>query len=217
MIVINNEKRRKTIMNKIWVVGVAGGSASGKTTIVNKIRDNFGEDIVVINHDSYYKAHDELNYEERSRLNYDHPKSYETERMSGDIRSLINGQAIEVPIYDYAIQNRSDKTMTVLPKKVIIIEGILILENKELRDLMDVKIFVDTDADERLMRRIKRDVVERARSVDSILTQYAATVKPMHEDFVEPSKRYADIIIPRGGENTTGISMLQQYLQHMLS
>lgn len=203
-------------MNQIRVVGVAGGSASGKTTIVRKIQEYFGEDIVVLGHDSYYKAHDDMEYEERSQLNYDHPNSFETERMAEDVRKLIKGQPVEIPVYDYTIHNRSKKTEHIEPKNLIIIEGILILENKELRDLMDAKIYVDTDADERLTRRIRRDMVERARSIDSILDQYAATVKPMHEEFVEPSKRYADVIIPRGGENVTGITMLLEYLKHLL-
>ena len=204
-------------MNKVCIVGVAGGTASGKTTIVSRIAEYFGNDIVVISHDSYYKAHDGMTYEERSQLNYDHPDSFETERMANDIRDLIKGRTIEVPVYDYTIHNRSDRTVTVTPKPVIIIEGILILENKELRDLMDAKIYVDTDADERLMRRIRRDMAERARSIDSIMEQYAATVKPMHEEFVEPSKKYADIIIPRGGGNETGIGMLMEYLKHLIA
>lgn len=204
-------------MNKIHVIGVAGGSASGKTTIVKKIQEYFGEDIVVLGHDSYYKAHHDMDYEARSKLNYDHPNSIDTERMAEDVRKLIKGQAVDIPVYDYSIHNRSDKTVHVEPKNLIIIEGILILENKELRDLMDAKIYVDTDADERLIRRIRRDMIQRARSIDSILEQYAMTVKPMHEEFVEPSKRYADVIIPRGGENVTGITMLQEYLKHLLA
>ena len=204
-------------MNKIHVIGVAGGSASGKTTIVKKIQEYFGEDIVVLGHDSYYKAHDDMDYEARSRLNYDHPNAFDTERMVEDVRKLIRGQAVDIPVYDYTIHNRSEQTEHIEPKKLIIIEGFLILENKELRDLMDAKIFVDADADERLMRRIRRDTVERARSVTSILDQYEATVKPMYEAFVEPSKRYADVIIPRGGENTIGITMLQEYLKHLLA
>ena len=202
---------------KICIVGIAGGTASGKTTIVRKIKENFGDDIVVINHDSYYKAHDDLSYEERSRLNYDHPASFDTDLMIEDIKKLKNNQEIDMPVYDYTIHNRSDATVHVVPKKVIIVEGILILENKELRDLMDIKVFVETDADERLMRRIRRDMVERARSIDSILMQYRETVKPMHEQFVEPSKKYADIIIPRGGENTTGIGILQEHLKLVMS
>ena len=177
-------------MKKICVVGVAGGSASGKTTIVNKIREYFGSDIVVISHDSYYKAHNDMPFSERCKLNYDHPESFETTKMAEDVRQLMEGNSIEMPIYDYTIHNRSDETVLIEPRKVIIVEGILILENKELRDLMDVKVYVDTDADERLMRRIKRDMQERARSIDSILEQYSETVKPMHEEFVEPSKKY---------------------------
>lgn len=204
-------------MKKICVVGVAGGSASGKTTIVNKIREYFGSDIVVISHDSYYKAHNEMPFSERCKLNYDHPESFESTKMAEDVRSLMEGKSIEMPVYDYTIHNRSDDTVLIEPKNVIILEGILILENKELRDLMDVKVYVDTDADERLMRRIKRDMKERARSIDSILEQYSQTVKPMHEEFVEPSKKYADVIIPRGGENQAGINMLQEYLKRKLA
>ena len=207
-----NDKRHQ----KIFVVGVAGGSASGKTTIVNRIKEYFGTDITVISHDSYYKAHDEMPYEERCKLNYDHPDSFESDKMAEDVRKLIKGNSIQMPVYDYTIHNRSRETVTVEPRQVIIVEGILILENKELRDLMDVKIYVDTDADERLMRRIKRDMKERARSIESILDQYSQTVKPMHEEFVEPSKKYADVIIPRGGENTAGIEMLQEYLKRKL-
>ena len=198
--------------NKVCIVGIAGGTASGKTTIVRRIKEKFGDDIVVINHDSYYKAHDDLSYEDRSRLNYDHPESFDTDLMIADIKKLKQNQPIDMPVYDYTIHNRADSIVHVTPKKVIIVEGILILENKELRDLMDIKVFVDTDADERLMRRIRRDMVERARSIESILTQYRETVKPMHEQFVEPSKKYADIIIPRGGENLTEISILQEHL-----
>ena len=204
-------------MKKTCVVGVAGGSASGKTTIVNKIREYFGSDIVVISHDSYYKAHNDMPFSERCKLNYDHPESFETTKMAEDVRQLMVGNSIEMPIYDYTIHNRSDETVLIEPRKVIIVEGILILENKELRDLMDVKVYVDTDADERLMRRIKRDMQERARSIDSILEQYSETVKPMHEEFVEPSKKYADVIIPRGGENQAGINMLQEYLKRRLA
>lgn len=201
---------------KICVLGVAGGSASGKTTIINKVKDYFGNDIAVISHDSYYKAHDDMPFEERCKLNYDHPDSFESERMAEDIRKLIKGHEIQMPVYDYCNHNRSKETVTVEPKPVIIIEGILVLEDRELRDLMDIKIYVDTDADERLMRRIQRDMVERGRSIESIIKQYSETVKPMHEEFVEPSKKYADIIIPRGGENEPGIDMLTTYLTKML-
>ena len=203
-------------MKKICIVGIAGGSASGKTTIVTRIREKFGDDIVVISHDSYYKAHNDLSYDERSRLNYDHPSSFDTELLIRDVEKLKRGEEVDIPVYDYAIHNRSDQTIHIMPKPVILLEGILILENKALRDLMDVKVFVDTDADERLMRRIRRDTIERARSVSSVLTQYSQTVKPMHEQFVEPSKKYADLIIPRGGENLTGINIFTEHLEAML-
>ena len=203
-------------MQKVMVIGIAGGTASGKTTIVRKIKENFGDDIVVINHDSYYKAHNDLSYEDRSKLNYDHPDSFDTQMMIEDVKKLKNNEEVDIPVYDFSVHNRADATVHIVPKNVIILEGILVLENKELRDLMDIKVFVDTDADERLMRRIRRDMAERARSIESILNQYADTVKPMHEQFVEPSKKYADIIIPRGGENVTGINILQQHIKSML-
>lgn len=201
---------------KICVLGVAGGSASGKTTIIKRLNEYFGSDIAVISHDNYYKAHDDMPFEERCRLNYDHPDAFESERMAEDVRKLIKGYCIEMPTYDYCMHTRSSQTVTVEPKRVIILEGILVLENRELRDLMDVKIYVDTDADERLMRRIKRDMLERGRSIESIIMQYSETVKPMHEEFVEPSKKYADVIIPRGGENAPGLEMLTTYLTKML-
>ena len=201
---------------KICVLGVAGGSASGKTTIIKKLQDYFGEDIAVISHDAYYKAHPDMSFEERSKLNYDHPDSFESDRMAEDVRKLIKGYAIDMPVYDYVNHNRSEETIRIEPKTVIVMEGILILENKELRDLMDIKIFVDTDADERLMRRIQRDMIERGRSIESIIGQYSDTVKPMHEEFVEPSKKHADIIIPRGGENAAGLDMLITYMNKKL-
>ena len=203
-------------MSDIRVIGVAGGTASGKTTIVNIIRDHFGDNLAVISHDSYYRAHNDLNYEERSRLNYDHPSSFETEMLVDHIRQLKAGHPVEVPVYDYTIHNRAQATVLVEPKKVIVVEGILIFENKDLRDEMDLRIFVDTDADERLMRRIKRDMAERGRSVESVLTQYAETVKPMHEAYIEPSKRYADIIIPRGGQNQSAIDLVINHIDSVL-
>ncbi len=209
-------EKKDSLNGNIYVIGVAGGSASGKTTIIKKVEKYFGSDIAILSHDSYYKAHDDMPFEERCKLNYDHPDSFETERMAEDVRKLLKGHAIEMPVYDYVNHNRSKETVKVEPKQVIIIEGILVLENRELRDLMDIKIYVDTDADERLMRRIKRDMVERGRSIESIIGQYSETVKPMHEEFVEPSKKFADIIIPRGGENVAGIDMLTTYLNKML-
>ena len=204
-------------MDKICVIGIAGGTASGKTTIVNKLKDFFGDDVELISHDSYYKAHDDMPYEERAKLNYDHPSSFDTDRMIEDIKALKRGETVYIPVYDFSIHNRAEKTVKVEPKRVIMIEGILIFENKELRDLMDIKIFVDTDADERLMRRIIRDMKYRGRTIESIITQYQTTVKPMHEEFVEPSKKYADIIIPRGGENKAAMEILKGHLNIMLN
>lgn len=204
-------------MDRTYVIGVAGGTASGKTTIVQIIKDYFGDNIELIGHDCYYKAHDEMPFAEREKLNYDHPQSFDTERMVQDVLALKEGRAVERPVYDYSIHNRSKETVTVYPKRILMLEGILILESEALRDLMDLKIFVDTDADERLMRRITRDMAERGRSVESVLRQYRTTVKPMHEQFVEPSKKYADLIIPRGGKNTVAIAILKHYLKKILN
>ena len=204
-------------MEDICVIGIAGGTASGKTTIVNKLKKLFENDVELISHDCYYKAHDDMPYEEGTKLNYDHPSSFDTDRMIEDIINLKQGKTVYRPVYDFSIHNRVPETVKVEPKKVILVEGILIFENKELRDLMDIKIFVDTDADERLMRRIIRDMKFRGRTIESILTQYKTTVKPMHEEFVEPSKKYADIIIPRGGQNEAAMSILKGHLNVMLN
>ncbi len=203
-------------MERTYVIGVAGGTASGKTTIVKIIKEYFGEDIALIGHDCYYKAHDDMPFAEREKLNYDHPASFDTERMVRDVLALKAGKTIERPVYDYNVHNRAKETVTVEPKKILMLEGILILESEALRELMDLKIFVDTDADERLMRRITRDMAERGRSVESVLRQYRTTVKPMHEQFVEPSKKHADLIIPRGGKNNVAIAILKNYLKKIL-
>ena len=195
-------------MGKVLVIGIAGGTGSGKTTLTNRIASQFAEDVTVITHDNYYKAHDEMTYEERSRLNYDHPNAFDTELMIKHLKQLKEGQTIECPVYDYKIHNRSKNTQTIVPGKVIIVEGILIFESKELCEQMDLRIFVDTDADIRIIRRIRRDVLERARSLDSVINQYLDTVKPMHEQFVEPSKRNASIIVPEGGHNTVAMEMI---------
>lgn len=199
-----------------YLVGIAGGSASGKTTIINKLRDIFKDDISLISHDYYYWAHDELSLEERAKLNYDHPKSFETTKLIEDLRRLKLGQAVNVPIYDFTLHTRKKETLRIESRPVILVEGILILEDAALRELFDLRVFVDTDADERLLRRILRDTHERGRSLESVLTQYITTVKPMHEEFVEPSKRYADVIIPRGGENAPAVNMLVEYINTML-
>ena len=200
----------------ICIVGIAGGSASGKTTIVNNIKELFQNDIELISHDNYYLSNDDKTMEERVKLNYYHPSSFDTYKMIEDVKKLKEGEIIYRPVYDYTQHTRAKEVVEVHPKKVIILEGILILEDPRLRDLMDIKVFVDTDADERLMRRILRDTQERGRTVESVLNQYVTTVKPMHEQFVEPSKKYADIIIPRGGENKIGIHILQEHLKLML-
>ena len=198
---------------QITIIGVAGGSASGKTTIVNELKKHFKDDIVVLLHDYYYKSHPDLSLEERAKLNYDHPNAYDTDLMIEDINRLLNGEVIERPVYDYKNHDRSNEVVKVEPKKLIVLDGILILENKDLRDLMDIKIYVDTDDDERLIRRILRDTVDRGRSLESVLKQYRNTVKPMHDQFVAPSKRYADIIVPYGGENKIAIDMLVQNIK----
>lgn len=205
------------MMKDICIIGIAGGTASGKTTIVNKLKEMFADDVELISHDCYYKAHDDMPYEERAKLNYDHPSSFDTDRMIEDIKALKRGETIYRPVYDFSVHNRVPETVKVEPKKVILIEGILIFENKELRDLMDIKIFVDADADERLMRRMIRDMKYRGRTIESIISQYQTTVKPMHEEFVEPSKKYADIIIPRGGENQAAMDILKGHLNIMLN
>lgn len=203
-------------MKDILIVGIAGGSASGKTTVVNKIKEFFGDGITVIGHDNYYKAHDDMTYEERTHLNYDHPNAFDTERMIEDVKRLKAGETVNIPVYDYSVHNRSNGTQTITPQRVVVLEGILLLYDAGLRELMDVKIFVDAPADERLVRRIKRDMAERERSLHSVLSQYQDTVRPMHEQFVEPTKAYADIIIPRGGENHVGIGILQSFLAQKL-
>lgn len=194
--------------NDIIVIGIAGGTGSGKTTITHKIMEHFGADVTVIYHDNYYKAHHDMSYEERTKLNYDHPDSFDTDLIVNDLAALRRGESIECPVYDYTIHDRSSQTLTIRPARVIVVEGILIFHSPALRDQMDIKLFVDADADVRILRRIQRDVKERGRSLDSVITQYLTTVKPMHDAFVEPSKRYADVIIPEGGQNQVAIDMV---------
>ena len=202
----------------IIVIGVAGGTGSGKSTLVKRLQEAFkDDDVATICHDYYYKAHPELTYEERTKLNYDHPKAFDTEMMVEHIEALKNNVPIERPVYSFVEHNRTDERVVVKPSKVIIVDGILIFENKKLRDLMDIKVFVDTDADIRLARRILRDVRERGRSMESVITQYTSTVKPMHEEFVEPSKKYADVIIPEGGFNSVAVSMLIHNIRSLLT
>ena len=202
--------------NKILVIGIAGGTGSGKTTLMENLIRTFSGSVTLLSHDNYYRRHDELTYEERCKLNYDEPAALETDLMARHLDALRRGEAVDCPVYDFTVHNRSDKTIRIHPEKVIIVEGILIFENKALRDLMDVKIFVDTDADVRLCRRIKRDVRDRGRSLESVLAQYQNTVKPMHEQYVEPSKKYADIIVPEGGKNLVALDMIMGRIRRHL-
>lgn len=196
-------------MAQVMLIGVAGGTGSGKTTLTDNIRRMFADDITVIRHDSYYKPHDELTYAQRVALNYDHPDAIETDRLIRDLSELKQGRAVDCPTYDYTIYNRAHEVIRVCPTKVIIVEGILVLENLDLCRLLDIKIYVDTDADVRILRRIVRDVKERGRSLDSVINQYLGTVKPMHEKYVEPSKRNADLIVPEGGNNSVALELLR--------
>ena len=198
-------------------IGIAGGTGSGKTTITKRIIREFGGDVSVVYHDNYYKAHDEMPYSERCKLNYDHPDAFETSLMLEHLRALKSGKSVLCPVYDYSDHNRSDKTVEIKPARVIVVEGILIFADKELCDEMDIKLFVDTDADVRILRRIVRDVRDRGRSLESVVNQYLATVKPMHEQFVEPSKRRADVIIPEGGKNAVALSMVMERIRAYLA
>lgn len=203
-------------MEKVIVIGIAGGTGSGKSTMVNRIKEEFADQITMLSHDYYYKRHD-IPFEERNKLNYDHPNAFDTDLMIEHVKALKEWKEIERPVYDFTIHNRVDETVTVKPAKVIVVEGILIFENKELRDLCDIKVYVDTDADVRILRRILRDVNQRGRTLDSVVTQYLTTVKLMHEQFVEPSKKFADIIVPEGGYNLVALEMLNERIHALLN
>ena len=198
------------------VIGIAGGTGSGKTTLMKNIIQRYGDSVCVLSHDNYYRRLDHLTYEERTKINYDEPAALETDLMARHLDSLRHGESIQCPVYDFTVHNRSNETVTICPNRVIIVEGILIFENQALRDLMDIKIFVDTDADVRLCRRIKRDVNKRGRSLESVLEQYQTTVKPMHEKYVEPSKRFADLVVPEGGKNYVALDMIMGRIQRHL-
>ena len=200
----------------VKVIGIAGGSASGKTTIVEMVERFLGSQVFVIPQDAYYEPYANLPLSERIKQNFDHPDAFDMDRLVEDIKRLKAGQAIEMPVYDYVQYTRSDKTITVEPHPVIIVEGVLVLWYEKLRDLLDLSVFVETDADVRLIRRILRDTRERGRTLESILDQYQETVKPMHDQFVAPSRKFADIILPRGGENERGIRILQEHLKSIL-
>ena len=195
-------------MNTIFI-GIAGGTGSGKTTLTEHLARRFGADISVVHHDNYYKRQN-VPYEIRCLQNYDHPDAFDTDLMIEHLKALKAGQAIECPVYSYSDHNRTDETVTILPTKVVIVEGILIFADKALRDLLDIKIFVETDADVRILRRALRDVEERGRSMQSVVQQYLSTVKPMHEQFVEPSRKFADIVVLEGGHNVVALDMIIQ-------
>jgi len=202
---------------QITVIGVAGGTGSGKSTLVKKLKEAFfEEDVITLSHDYYYKQNNDITLEERRKLNYDHPQAFDTDMMIEHVKALKEGVPVERPVYSFVDHNRLEASVKVIPAKVLIVEGILIFENKKLRDLMDIKVFVDTDADIRLARRILRDVRERGRSMESVVGQYIATVKPMHEEFVEPSKKYADVIIPEGGFNSVAVAMLIENIKSVI-
>lgn len=191
------------------IIGVSGGSGSGKTSVSRAIFNNFSNhSIMMLEHDSYYKDQSHLSFEERLKTNYDHPFAFDTDLLIEHLEKLLNYETIEKPVYDYVAHTRSTETVIQEPKEVIILEGILILEDKRLRDLMDIKIYVDTDDDIRIIRRIKRDMIERGRTLDSIIDQYLSVVKPMYHQFIEPTKRYADVIVPEGGENRVAIDLI---------
>lgn len=199
------------------VIGVAGGSGSGKTSVTKAIYEQFkGHSILMLEQDYYYKDQSTLPFEERLKTNYDHPLAFDTDLLIDHIKKLLDHESIEKPVYDYAMHTRSDKVIHVEPKDVIILEGILVLEDERLRNLMDMKLFVDTDADLRIIRRLSRDIKERGRSMDSVIEQYVTVVRPMHNQFIEPTKRYADIIIPEGGHNHVAIDLMVTKIQTIL-
>ena len=199
------------------LIGVAGGTGSGKTTVTRSLRDRFGAgELTLLEQDFYYKPHDHLPLEERARINYDHPDAFDTDLLSEHVRALVRGEAIQKPVYDFVSHTRRRETVRVEPSHVVILEGILVLDSPRLRELMDVKIFVDTDADVRILRRLRRDIQERGRTFEAVIEQYLSTVRPMHLQFVEPSKRYADIIIPEGGQNRVALDMLAAKVEYLL-
>ena len=200
-------------MSDVITIGIAGGTGSGKATITRRILDEFGGDVSVLYHDNYYKRHDDIPFPERKKLNYDHPNAFDTPLLVQHLDALRAGQAIECPTYDYTVHNRAAETITVTPAKVIVVEGILIFASRALCDEMDIRIFVDADADVRLCRRIRRDVKKRGRSIDSVIDQYLTTVKPMHELYVEPSKKNANLIVPEGGKNLIALEMIINRIQ----
>ncbi|WP_348715391.1 uridine kinase [Tenacibaculum sp. 190130A14a] len=201
----------------MFVIGIAGGTGSGKTTVVNQIINELpADEVCVISQDSYYKQTDDLTYEERTKINFDHPRAIDFELLVEHLRQLKNGEVIEQPVYSFVAHNRTKDTIKTHPRKVIIIEGILIFNNKDLRNLCDIKVFVHADADERLIRRVRRDIKERGRDIDEVLSRYQSTLKPMHQQFIEPTKNYADIIIPNDRYNTVAIDIVRTVISDRL-
>ena len=203
-------------MRNIFVIGIAGGTGSGKTTVVNQIINELTDEVCVISQDSYYRKTDELSYEERRKINFDHPRAIDFELLVEHLTALKNEQVVEQPVYSFVSHNRTEDTVKTHPKKVIIVEGILIFNSKNLRDLCDIKVFVHADADERLIRRVRRDIKERGRDVNEVLGRYQDTLKPMHQQFIEPTKNYADIIIPGGGHNKVAINIVRTVINNRL-
>ena len=198
------------------IIGIAGGTGSGKSTLADNIRKEFANNITMLSHDDYYKSNSHLSFDERKKLNYDHPDAFDTDLLIEHLNKLKKGEVIYRPNYSFVTHLREEQTVEVVPKKVILLDGILIFENKELRDMMDIKIFVDTDADIRFIRRLVRDVSDRGRTLESVIEQYTTTVKPMHEQFVEPSKKYADIIVPEGGYNHVALNMIIEKIRSII-
>ena len=196
-------------------IGIAGGTGSGKTTLTRHLKEHFGDAVTVIGHDSYYKRQDGKTYEERSKVNYDHPDAFETSLLVEHLKALKAGRSNQCPVYSYVDHNRTDETVEVFPTKVIIVEGIMVLVNRRLRDMMDLKIYVDCDDDIRLIRNIQRDIIDRGRTVSMVMERYINVLKPMHEQFIEPSKRYANVIIPEGGNNKPGIDIVCKYIERL--
>jgi len=205
-------------MKKPILIGITGGTGSGKSTVAKSIYRNFKkESISIIMQDSYYKDQSDMTFEERTKTNYDHPHAFDTPLLIKHLEMMLKGQAIEMPIYDFTIHNRKKETLREEPKDIIIVEGILILEDKKLRDLFDIKIYVDTDADIRILRRLTRDIRDRGRTLESVVDQYLGVVRPMHLQFIEPTKRYADLIIPEGGKNQVAIDILVSTIKQHLT
>ena len=198
------------------IIGIAGGTGSGKSTLAYNIRKEFANNITMLSHDYYYKSNSHLSFDERKKLNYDHPDAFDTDLLIEHLNKLKKGEVIYRPNYSFVTYLREEQTVEVVPKKVILLDGILIFENKELRDMMDIKIFVDTDADIRFIRRLVRDVSDRGRTLESVIEQYTTIVKPMHEQFVEPSKKYADIIVPEGGYNHVALNMIIEKIRSII-